>query len=207
MAKISVVVIHGGEVFNSYKDYLNYVVERPVSAENFNPHPNWKTRLQADLGSEFKVFLPRMPCSEDAKFDVWEAWLYRLFPHLGDTVIFVGESLGGIFVAKTLSRPNFPLKVAGTILVAAPFTDENTGRTLATFRLPDPTLKRFREQAGEIQIFHSTDDPVVPFEHANMYHRTLAAPVLSILHNRGHLNVENFPEMTRAIKRIALAYA
>lgn len=206
MPNISVVVIHGGEPFDSYDEYLHYLETRTVTAAHFNPRSDWKARLPADLGSGFKVFLPRMPNGQNAKFREWSIWLSRLAPLLDEEVIFVGESLGGTFIAKELSRQWFPRKVLATILVAAPFTDEGSPLSLATFKLPS-SLEPLGAQGGKIHIFHSEDDPVIPRSHAGMYQRALPGSKVHLLERRGHFNIESFPEIVSLIRVLARAYA
>lgn len=206
MPSISVVVIHGGESFDSYDEYLHYLETRTVTTAHFNPRPDWKARLSTDIGPGFRVFLPRMPNGQNAKFREWSIWLNRLAPLLDEEVIFVGESLGGIFIAKELAQQRFQKKVVATILVATPYTDEGSPLSLATFKLPS-SLELLGAQGGKIHIFHSEDDPVIPRSHAGMYQRALPGSKVHLLEHHGHFNIETFPEIVSLIRVLARAYA
>ena len=114
--KKQVVFIHGGETFDTYDDYIKYLEEC-----DFNPDKDkekrWKHSLGEKLGSDFNVIAPLMPCKYNSKYNEWIIWFEKLFPYLKDTVVLVGHSLGGIFLAKYLSENGFPKKWSITRLL------------------------------------------------------------------------------------------
>jgi len=195
-----VVVIHGGTTFDSYEEYIEFLKNREVDIDTFKYGPGWKNSLQKNLNGSFEVLLPRMPNSNNAKYEEWKIWFERLIPFLEDGVILVGHSMGGIFLPKYLSENDFPKKIRATILVAAPFDDE-TEETLDTFRLPN-SIKGFGEQSGKIFLYQSKDDPEVPFGEVDKYKKLIPQATLRIFEDRGHFNTEEFPEIVEEIKNI-----
>jgi predicted alpha/beta hydrolase family esterase len=119
-----------------------------------------------------------------------------------DNLILIGHSLGGIFLAKYLSEENLPKKIKAVFLVAAPYELRGNGesqRNLSEFKLP-VSLDKFKEQGGEIFLYHSKDDPVVPFSEVEKYQAALLNAKTVIFEDRGHFNQEQFPEIIEAIK-------
>lgn len=191
-----VVVIHGGNSFESYEEFLTYLESKEPSIERLK-QKDWKEGLSEALGGEYDVLLPRMPNKDNAKYLEWKIWFEKLSQLAEDGVTLVGHSLGGIFLAKYLSEENFPKKISKTILVSAPF-DLN----LEAFKLPN-SLDKFVAQGGEITLFHSKDDRVVPFSELERYKSLLPNAHIEVFEDRGHFNQESFPEIIEIIKNRA----
>jgi predicted alpha/beta hydrolase family esterase len=106
--KTQVFMVHGGMTFKNHKDYLHFLKTREVSIEEKR---RWNGEyLQKKLGRNFAIIRPRMPLSDNAKYEDWKIYFERFIPLLNDNVIFIGSSLGGIFLAKYLSEHKFPKK-------------------------------------------------------------------------------------------------
>lgn len=198
--KPQVVVIHGATTFTTYEDYLHFLQSREVTIDYFKPRSDWKGRLQEVLGESFDVLLPSMPNKTNAKYVEWRMWFERVLPFLKDGVILVGHSMGGIFLAKYLSEEQFPIKIKATMLVAAPYS-EVEGETLGDFKLTQP-LEHVGAQGGNIYLYHSKDDLVVPFSQFEQYQKELPRADVRIFEDRGHFNSEQFPEIAEDIKRL-----
>ena len=198
--KRQVIFIHGGETFDEYEDYIEY-----LNRYEFNPakekDKRWKDSLGERLGDGFEVMAPAMPSKYNAKYREWKIWFEKTFPYIHDGVILVGHSLGGIFLAKYLSENNFPTKICATYLIAAPYDSDNSEYSLADFILPD-SLKKFEEQGGTIFIFHSEDDPIVPFVDLEKYLRALPSAVKVAFKDKNHFMDEEFQELIDSIKNL-----
>lgn len=187
-----IVAIHGGDSFATYEEYLEALKSNEVTLEKFLPRAkDWKHSLQDTLGQEWQVFLPNMPNANNARFEEWKIWFEKLLVLLDDNVILIGHSLGGVFLASYLSRVVIPKKVLATFLVGAPFGEGD-------LKLPDD-LTKMTEQAGKIVIFHSEDDPVVPFEECKKYQQALPSASIVSFTDRGHFIQEQFPELVEAL--------
>lgn len=199
MKKHQVIVIHGGDTFDTYEDYLKFLKEYQVDASMFSGQ-KWKPRLGAALGENFEVLLPQMPNKFNAKYLEWKIWFDKLLPLFADEITLVGHSLGGMFLAKYLAENRIAKKIRGLFLVAACFgpTDEYT---VADFALPE-SLKGVTAQCPKIMIYHSSDDPVVPFADAAIFQSALTGSEVRAFADRGHFSQADFPELVEDIRAL-----
>ncbi len=199
--KKQVLTIHGGEFFDSYEEYLDFLKNYPSKLDRLLKKNKWKNNLQDDLGGNWEVISPQMPNYQNAKYLEWKIWFEKFFPFLRNDIILIGSSLGGTFLAKYLSENNFPIKIMAVYLMAAPFNDNDRDieHTLGDFKLP-PSLKKFENQSKKIFLCHSKDDPVVPFSDLEKYFQALPKAKKIIFKDRGHFNQEHFPEIVKKIK-------
>jgi uncharacterized protein len=196
--KQQVLVIHGGDTFEKYNDYINFLKSFEIDLNKFRKN-GWKDNLQRALGRNYDVILPQMPNKFNADYDEWKIWFEKILNLLEDNLILVGHSLGGIFLAKYLSENKINKKIKATILVAAVF--DKTGESLTNFKLPK-SLDKFLNKSEKIYLIHSRDDRVVPFEAMEKYKNLLPKAEEIIFSDRGHFNQENFNEIVKLIKNI-----
>lgn len=210
-----VLVIHGGIFFNTRAEYLASLKKEPMKREELfrDRSMRWKDNLGKDLGSDFEVFQPEMPSSEDAKYAEWKVVFEKAAAFLESDAILVGHSLGGIFLARYLSENTMKVRIAAVFLVAAPFFkpskkgDARTGmRANAGFTVSDTPgfFKRLEAQAGKVTIYHSEDDQVVAVSHAKLYKKGMPHAEYVIFKDRGHFRAEHFPELVKAIHELFL---
>lgn len=194
-----VFVIHGGTAFADYGDFLSYLKTKEIDIEQMRAK-GWKDGLQESLGKEFQVVSPRMPNAQNAKYVEWKLWFERFIPFMQDGVVLVGHSLGAVFLAKYLSERDMPKRIAGTLLVAAPY-DFDIGNPLPEFSITAP-LQKFAQQGGVIILYHSKDDTVVPFAELQKFRKELPGAQSKVFEDRGHFNQETFPELVGDIKNL-----
>lgn len=194
-----VFVVHGGETFNTYEEYVEHLQSTEVRLEDLN-RKDWKSTLAEKLGETYQVLAPRMPCSQNARYAEWKIWFEKFIPFLTDGVIFVGHSLGGTFLAKYLSEETLPKRIQATFLVAARYSTSD--KHMADFNLSS-SLNRFAQQGGEIYLYHSRDDEVVPFSSLEEYAQQLPNAQPRIFADRQHFNQEDFSEIVEDIRTIA----
>jgi predicted alpha/beta hydrolase family esterase len=199
--KRQIVVIQGGDAFENYEDYLNSLRTKEITLERIRSK-GWKKNLQKELGENFDVLVLSMPNPQNARYLEWKIWFERIIPLLNDEVVFIGHSLGGIFLAKYLSENVYPKKIKATVLVSAPY-DTPTEYSLVDFAITSP-LDKFVKQAGKIVLYHSKDDDVVPFDDIERYHKEIPNAELRVFENRQHFNQESFPEIVELIKKLAV---
>lgn len=197
--KQQIILIPGGDVFATYEEYLNSLKQKEVSLERLRTK-DWKSNLKEDLGEDFDVLHLKMPNAQNARFIEWKIWLEKFIPYFNQDVIFIGHSLGGLFLAKYLSENVYPKKIKATLLVAASYNTP-MHNPLVDFNLNIP-LTKFAEQGGNILLYHSKDDPVVAFADLQEYSKELPNATLRIFEDRGHFNSETFPEIVEDIKKL-----
>ncbi|MFA6354456.1 MAG: alpha/beta hydrolase [Candidatus Paceibacterota bacterium] len=198
--KQQILVIHGGDNFATYKKYLSFLKKFRIDFEYYkSDRKSWKRNLTKNLGRNYEVILPEMPNKFNAKYLEWKIWFEKLIPYIKPKAIFVGHSLGGTFLVKYLSENKFSKNIKATFLVAACFNSDGLDDPLLDFE-PPKNISSFKDQAGQIFIYHSQDDKVVPVSHAKKFQKVLPKAKLTILKNRGHFNQEKIPELIKDLK-------
>jgi uncharacterized protein len=199
MKKQQIIVIHGGNAFDKYEDYIEDLKTKEVSLERLL-YKDWKKNLPEVLGEQYEIIAPQMPNALNARYLEWKIWFSRLTPLFAKEVILIGHSLGGIFLAKYLSENKYPKKIKAVFLVAAPYNTEKQ-HPLVGFNL-QKDLSKFQKQAGKIYAYHSKDDFVVPFSNLKSYQKALPKMKVKIFKDRIHFNQESFPEIVDDIKKL-----
>ena len=194
-----VVVIHGGDAFATYDEYLAYLRSKSVALEDLK-RVGWKKNLESELGDEYEVLALSMPNRNNAKFEEWQIWFEKWLPLLNNEIILVGHSLGAVFLAKYLAEHQVTKKVLGIFLIAGPY-DIDGDRALAGFT-PPTSLDLLAKQGGKVFLYHSKDDVVVPFSELTKYQKALPSATARIFDDRGHFNQETFPELVADIKSL-----
>lgn len=194
--KKQVVIIHGGDTFETYEEYLNFLRGYEIDVERYkSDKSDWKPWLRRRLGSGYEIVLPIMPNKTNAQFGEWKIWFEKFFPYLNDEVILIGHSLGGTFLAKYLSENQFPKKIKAVFLVGAVYDLDSEDYSLVSFVLPE----KLNLQTENTMIYHSKDDPVVSFSALEQFKKALPHAQTRIFEDRGHFNQEEFPELAEDI--------
>lgn len=194
--KKQIIIIHGGNSFESYEDYIKDLKETEFTIDWFERRKKWSEDLANKLGDEFQFFMPQMPNKNNAVYEEWKIWFEKIIPFIDDDVIMIGHSQGGIFLAKYLSENIYPKKISALILVAPPHTDTPE---IGSFKLEKP-LDNILKQCESIHFFQSKDDPVVPYSEVELYEKDLPSAKFHIFEDRGHFLEETFPEIMEEIK-------
>jgi hypothetical protein len=194
-----ILIINGGTTFNSHADYIDFLENNSIDKTRLYPKIDWKLTLNKRLGSSYEVLVPKMPNTTNANYTEWKLYFESVIKVLGDKVVLIGHSLGGIFLAKYLSENVFPKKIEALFLIAAPFTE--AGESLGDFKLGD-NLEGIIKQVDKIFILHSKDDPVVPISDSDEYANRLPDAELVIFEDKGHFNTEEFSGLVYLIKAL-----
>jgi uncharacterized protein len=197
--KRQIVIIHGGNVLNAKDDFSVYLKKRKVVKEDFKTKKSWKDDFEKKLEKKFEIFAPKMPNKENAKYNEWKIWFEKIIPFLNNDVTLIGHSLGGLFLVKYLSESLFPKKIKALILVSALYTGKGNKYNLGMEYSFNDNFKKIAGQAKKIFIFHSTDDKVVPFSDFEIYKENLPNASSISFNNKGHFNIEKFPELIKTV--------
>ncbi|MFH0853345.1 MAG: alpha/beta hydrolase [bacterium] len=198
--KTQVFHIHGGNTFYNKKEYLRYLKTRDIRIEK---KISWNgDYLENKLGKEFQIIQPRMPLQDCAKYDEWKIHFERFIPKLRSNIILIGQSLGGIFLAKYLSENKFPKKILSTYLVCPPFDNTlPTENLVGGFKLK-ADLSLLETNSKNLYLLFSKNDKVVPVSQAKKYENKLKhAKIIIYKHIKGHFQISKFPEIVRMIKQ------
>lgn len=199
--KKQILYIHGGETFNTYDEYITFLKEFNVDID-YVTKKRWKHELGDNLGSEYKVIRAEMPNALNAKYIEWEIIFKKYLDKTQDELILIGHSLGGIFLAKYLSENKLNKKLSGVFLVSACFDDSDSSYSLADFVINPDKLSQLDQCTDNLFLYHSKDDEVVKYSDFEKYLKHLPSAKGRTFTDRGHFNVENFPEIIEDIKSI-----
>lgn len=150
--------------------------------------------MQKALGQSYEIFTPRMPNSENSKYTEWKIWFEKMLQFLDKGAIFVGHSLGGIFLAKYFAEEGNYVGAKAVFLLASPFGAPN-------FVMPKD-LSKLRALGSKLRIYHSEDDDVVSFIHFKKYAKSLPHATKVIFKDKRHFIQPTFPELARDIRAI-----
>ena len=195
--------MHGGDVFADEEAFLRYLRTTELRDPFWSPDAlaRWRETLARRFADRCDIIMPTMPNKYNARYEEWMIWFERHIPLLSDGAVLVGHSLGGIFLAKYLAENDFPVRIALLALVSAPYDTDSPGQILGDFALPDD-LSTIADRTDRILLYHSKDDPVVPFEEMGKYTRAIPGSVAIPLDGRGHILDEDFPELSAVIESI-----
>ncbi len=193
--KKQVVVIGGGEAWDTYEEYIEYLKNDEFTEDTIKKATSkrWKENLQDELGKKFQVIKPIMPSARNAKYNEWVIWFEKLFPFLKGDIILVGHSLGANFLAKYLMENIISFNITGLHLVAGCFGWKG-GFDLSN------SFVNIEKQCDNIFIYHSKDDDVVSFSEGLKYKKILPSAKFVKFEDRGHFLQEDFPEIIKNIK-------
>ena len=193
--KIQIFMIHGGMTFKNKKDYLHFLKSRKISIKK---KIKWSNEFfKKKLGKDFEIIKPYMPLKDNAKYEEWK----NHFSQLKNNIILIGESLGGIFLAKYLSEHKFPKKILSTYLICPPFDNTLEGEDLVGgFKLKS-NLSLLEKNSKNLHLLFSKDDDVVPISHAGKYRKKLKNANIKIFESKNrHFRISEFPEIVKMIK-------
>lgn len=194
-----IVVIHGGDTFATYDEYLEFLKKFEIDETIFKVG-GWKATLGEKLGTDYEIFCPQLPNKFNAKYIEWKIWFEKLLPLFNDHAIYIGHSLGGLFLAKYFSEETSLKKIKALFLIAAPYDMAGSEESLADFIVSD-NLTLLASQSPVIFLYHSKDDPVVPFSELQKYQTHLPSAQVRIFNNRGHFRDE-LPEIVEDIQKL-----
>ncbi|MAG47212.1 hypothetical protein CL617_01285 [archaeon] len=196
--KLQIFYIHGGMTLQGKEDYINFLKTREIKIEK---RIKWSDEyLDKNLGEKFQIIKPRMPLQDYAQYEEWKIHFERHFPYLDDNIILIGESLGGIFLAKYLSENKFPKKILATYLVCPPFDNTLPDEELVGGFELKSDLSLLQENSKKLNFLFSRNDDVVPMSHVEKYRNKLKDANVVIYDNiEGHFSVSEFPEIIEMI--------
>lgn len=191
-----ILIIHGGSSFSSYEAYRTSLSSKIVNYDKLISPIRWKERL-ADILTDAEVMYPSMPNSANAVYDEWVVYFEKLLPFLRDDVQIIGHSLGAMFLAKYLNEKPLTSPVRRLLLVAGGY-DDDSNEDLGSFTVH--SAKNLIKSAEQIHLFHSTDDPVVPYSELAKFQADLPTATVHNFEDRGHFIDETFPELLDVLK-------
>ncbi|MCL4363840.1 alpha/beta hydrolase [Patescibacteria group bacterium] len=156
-----------------------------------SPDGNWFPWLKEKLEEEgLHVIVPKFPTPEGQSLSTWLNILNKYKEYINEETIFVGHSLGGMFLLKVLEQ----LKghVSAAFFVSAPvgvrpikYYDSDYAFTHFEFDWPSIIHK-----AKKFRAYHSDNDPYVSLGNGKELARRLGIE-LTFIPSAGHINAES----------------
>jgi uncharacterized protein len=201
LMKQQILFVHGGHAADTYEEYLASLQNTPLRDVFTEPQLKWSQNLRTLLGDGFEVAAPLMPNKYNADYTEWKIWFGRYLEACQDEVTLVGHSLGGIFLAKYLAENRSPRTIIALHLVAAVASyDGRRVSGLTSFSFDLAALSGVSLQVGDIHLYHSTDDQVVPYDYVLVFQTAWPSAQLHTFTDRGHFLQADFPELVASIK-------
>lgn len=156
--------------------------------------------LRKHLGKSYQVHYPRMPDEDQPRYVFWIKQIEKVLQAIPDPVIVLGHSLGGSVFLKYLFEESTKRKFPATFLVCSPYWGEQ-GWEEKEFQLPDGFDSRL-DKVGQLFLYHSKEDPYVPFHHLMIYKEKFPKATTRVFENAGHEMILAVPEMVEDIRKI-----
>ena len=191
-----IVIIHGGDSFSSYEEYLENLQAAEINYERLLPAKRWKDEI-IEVFKDAEILTPTMPNSSNAQFEEWKIWFEKIIPFFQNDTRLIGHSLGAMFLAKYLHENPLHKPVKQLILLAGGYDEEAEG--YGQFRIK--SAKGLEKSAEQIHLLHSEDDPVVPFEALDKFASDLPMANVHRFKNKNHFLESTFPELIEILKQ------
>jgi uncharacterized protein len=177
-----------------------------------SPNNHWHPYIKTEMEKHgVEVFAPQMPT--EYTVEAWLESLKEISEHVNEHTILIGHSLGCPTILHLLSKLSKP--VFGTVLVAGfgkAFGDEAELEVVECNRfVKDIAWKKARENAGNIKLFSSIDDPETPLDISLHLGTMLKTDIRFVGDEAGHFcaddGFETFPELLEyLLSQIYLTY-
>ena len=163
--------------------------------------PTWYKWLKNELEPKgWYVMIPQLPSPAEPKVEEWSAAIERELGGDFNDVVIVGHSLGGLATLHALAAHPHDELAKAVILVAAPVRDVGRPRILP-FMAP-LEWEVIKKRTAHVLGFYSDDDPYVPLDHGEEFHRILGGSFVQF-HGKRHFQDQNiFPELLTTIKKL-----
>jgi predicted alpha/beta hydrolase family esterase len=156
--------------------------------------------LRGELGAGYRVSADPMPDAGDPSYPSWRDELERRLAAVGDRPVLVGHSFGGSVLVQCLAERSARAPFAGLFLVAVPDWGPEGWEDEAV-ALPDDLAARL--PPGPVFLYHSVDDPEVPFAHLALHRRRLPNATVRPVPGRQHSFTDGLPELAADIRSAA----
>ncbi len=156
--------------------------------------------LRHSLQPSFKLHNPAMPNPENPRYYDWKMRLQADLPIGSSKIALVGHSLGGSVLIKYLSEGLCQAPIVALFLVSVPFWGTR-GWIMKEFT-PDPDFLERLPKIERTFIYHSRQDPWVPYSHAAFYSKHLPQATVRTLDGAQHEFKTGLPELVKDIHEI-----
>jgi predicted alpha/beta hydrolase family esterase len=167
-------------------------------------HDKWDNKLvhslSRHLGTGFEISYPHMPREEDPNYAAWKTAIEKEMARLGEGVIVVGHSIGGMILINALAERPQRSPLAGIFLVSAPYAGEG-GWPPEGFE-PRKRLGADLPPSVPIYLYHGSADDTAPIAHLDLYAAAIPQAVTRRLEGRDHQLGNDLTEVAHDIRSL-----
>ena len=153
--------------------------------------------LKSKLSGEFEILFPTIEKPNSPTYVKFKKMFASAFAKINEPVILIGHSLGGSTLLKYLSEEKPDISILALFLISTPHWKSD---------MKEFELKRnFADSLKEIPIvflYHSKNDPEVPFEHLKFYVNSFKTAIVRELPGKEHTFSKGLPELVIDIKSL-----
>ncbi len=198
------IYINGGTTFRKRKDYLDYLKNKEITLKEFK---NWSGEyLEENLSIYFQIIRIKMPCKERSNYKEWKIIFEKYLELLKKEkrpVVFLGYSLGAMFLVKYFSENKVGLKILSIHLIAPSFDEKNSIEELSGGFKLRKNLSLLTQQIKNLYFYFSEDDLIVPLYHKERYQEKFPQAKFFVFKDKnGHFRVEKLSELIRNLTKI-----
>ncbi|HEX2911957.1 MAG TPA: alpha/beta fold hydrolase [Chloroflexia bacterium] len=159
------------------------------------------TFLQKAVGTDYDLLCPKMPDPGQPNYAAWRNEVARAIATVPEDAVLMGHSLGGSVLLKYLAEEAVDKRFAALFIVASPYWGGDSDWSYSEFTLPEDFAAKL-PPIGQIFIYHSRDDEVVPERHAALYAEKLPQAILRELDHSGHAFTQGAPELVTDLESL-----
>jgi predicted alpha/beta hydrolase family esterase len=151
--------------------------------------------LESKLSDKFEILFPIIDTPSSPTYQKFKKMFASEFTKITEPVILIGHSLGGSTLLKYLSEEKPDVSITALFLVATPHWGGNMKefQLKENFQISLPTIPL-------IFLYHSKNDPVVPFEHLEFYEKVFKKATVRKLSGKEHTFSIGLPELVSDIQ-------
>ena len=150
-----------------------------------SPEENWFPWLKKELQyKKCEVIVPQFPTPEGQTLDDWLETFEQYADQVNEETIFIGHSLGGLFMLSLLEKYKIKLAVFVASFCKLPRNKFDEG--MSTFA-KDFDWQTIHENCRKFMVFHGDNDPYVGLGTAQQLARNLHAK-FHLIRGGGHIN-------------------
>ena len=156
-----------------------------------SPDGNWFPWLKQKLEkNRLNVIIPKFPTPAGQSLKAWFKVFNQYKQYVNEKTIFIGHSLGGMFLLKVLEQLKHPVHAA--FFVSAPVGVKpikfyNSDYAFVHFVFNWPVIIK---KVKTFSVYHSDNDPYVCLGNGKMLAKQLRV-ALTLIPKAGHLNSES----------------
>jgi predicted alpha/beta hydrolase family esterase len=155
--------------------------------------------LGRELGGDYRVLAPTMPAPDEPHYRPWRDRIEQELATIRDSVILFGHSFGGSVLVKYLAEGSVPVAVRGLFLAEVPYWGPG-GWQFDEYDLPDAFADHLPK--APIFLYHSRDDPEVPFTHLGLYAAKLPEATVRAIDGTEHSFTQGLSELVADIRSL-----